>query len=302
MTDVAGRMDTQSLIVAPMRRGDVVSDVFIVDRRWQSQGLSYLDTLVLNTFCQLAAQIIEQNSLQRRAAHQATVQDWEDMAFYAAHECREPVNAIDLLLSPLQNKLRKKGLIELLFITREIKDNVNRAKTFINDFMGLVEPESLDAKPVRVDPLVRKVWRATGQSDKSVKFRLRCGSDLSVIGDETRLFACFAELFKNAIACFGTETDEKVIAVEANKPAAKLLPRGLDRARRFACIHVEDTGPGIPEVDRPRVFNPRFTKRKGGSGFGLVMVKRVVDAHGGKISVHAAAGSGTRFTIFLPLA
>lgn len=69
-----------------------------------------------------------------------------------------------------------------------------------------------------------------------------------------------------------------------------------------ALLEVEDDGPGIPAADLPHLFTPFFTTREGGTGLGLATVQRIVDAHGGAVSVESAAGRGTRFTVRLPSA
>jgi signal transduction histidine kinase len=68
-----------------------------------------------------------------------------------------------------------------------------------------------------------------------------------------------------------------------------------------ARIVVSDTGPGIPPDKLPRLFQPFFSSRPDGTGLGLATAKRIVEAHGGKITVASEPGKGTAFTIELPL-
>jgi signal transduction histidine kinase len=65
-------------------------------------------------------------------------------------------------------------------------------------------------------------------------------------------------------------------------------------------IQVRDTGPGIPEDIRHRLFEPFVSRRSGGSGLGLAIVQRAIEAHRGAIFVESAPGAGTTFTIYLP--
>ncbi|HWM87609.1 MAG TPA: ATP-binding protein [Kofleriaceae bacterium] len=65
-------------------------------------------------------------------------------------------------------------------------------------------------------------------------------------------------------------------------------------------IEVVDTGPGIPPADLPRLFSPGFTTKKSGSGIGLAVAERAVEAHHGRILIDSEVGRGTRVTVLLP--
>jgi two-component system sensor histidine kinase PilS (NtrC family) len=67
-----------------------------------------------------------------------------------------------------------------------------------------------------------------------------------------------------------------------------------------AILAVSDDGPGIQPGDLGRIFTPFFTSKAGGTGLGLAVVQRIVDAHGGSIEVDSAPGRGARFTVRLP--
>jgi signal transduction histidine kinase len=86
------------------------------------------------------------------------------------------------------------------------------------------------------------------------------------------------------------------------------MPRGgrlSVRIRRDAggvLLEVEDTGPGIPAEIRKRIFEPFFTTKATGTGLGLAVVKRIVDGHGGEISVSSGPGGGTIVQLRFPVA
>jgi len=65
-------------------------------------------------------------------------------------------------------------------------------------------------------------------------------------------------------------------------------------------LTVSDTGPGLSPEARARLFTPYFSTKTSGTGLGLAITRRVVEAHGGTISVEDAAGGGTRFSIVIP--
>jgi signal transduction histidine kinase len=69
----------------------------------------------------------------------------------------------------------------------------------------------------------------------------------------------------------------------------------------YACVSVEDTGEGIPEEVKNKLFTPLFTTKSKGQGFGLAVVKRLVEAQGGEITFESQIGKGTTFKVKLPL-
>jgi signal transduction histidine kinase len=73
------------------------------------------------------------------------------------------------------------------------------------------------------------------------------------------------------------------------------------REDNYACITVTDTGVGIEETAKPKVFTPMFTTKAKGQGLGLAVVKRLVEAQGGTIGFESEVGKGTKFYVKLPL-
>jgi signal transduction histidine kinase len=65
-------------------------------------------------------------------------------------------------------------------------------------------------------------------------------------------------------------------------------------------LEVSDTGPGLTEEQRTRLFTPYYTTKKGGTGLGLAIVQGIVSDHGGRIQVESVPGAGTTFTLVLP--
>ncbi|HEX30109.1 TPA: hypothetical protein ENG04_08520 [Candidatus Poribacteria bacterium] len=75
-----------------------------------------------------------------------------------------------------------------------------------------------------------------------------------------------------------------------------LLPPG-----ETVVVEISDTGPGIPDEVKERIFNPFFTTKDTGTGLGLAIVHRIVEAHGGTISVRDRKGGGATFVLKLPI-
>lgn len=89
-------------------------------------------------------------------------------------------------------------------------------------------------------------------------------------------------------------------AVQAMPDGGKLTVKGyIEKGNAY--LIVEDTGVGIPKEVQPKLFTPMMTTKAKGQGLGLAVVKRLVEALGGKISFESQEGKGTRFIIALPV-
>lgn len=93
-----------------------------------------------------------------------------------------------------------------------------------------------------------------------------------------------------------------VLNAQQAMPAGGLLELLVYHRGGSVCLDVIDTGRGMDQVVQRRIFDPFFSTRPGGSGLGLPMVRRVVEAHGGTIACQSEPGRGSRFTICLPAA
>ena len=119
---------------------------------------------------------------------------------------------------------------------------------------------------------------------------------LPVQGDPDLLHRALFNLLLNASQFAGSGGEVTVSAEDAD---GRSTPRGRGMGRAVR-LTVSDSGPGIESADLERIFDPFFTTRAGGSGLGLAVVHRAVDAHAGAIFVDRAPQGGAQFTIFLP--
>jgi len=130
-----------------------------------------------------------------------------------------------------------------------------------------------DPEPVALSDPVLAAWE-TVDGGKS----LDCGELPTVSGDENRLRALFENLFHNALQHGGEDVTVRVIHQD-------------DR------LVIEDDGPGIPDDQRDEIFDHGFTTNDDGTGFGLSIVREIVEAHGWQIRVEPSGGGGARFVI-----
>jgi signal transduction histidine kinase len=137
--------------------------------------------------------------------------------------------------------------------------------------------------------LAEVVAQASAAGAVAVELKIAAGlPDLR--GDRMLLREAVHNLVANAIeAC--TDAGGRV-TVSARSAAAGGAP--------VVEIEITDGGPGIPPGDLPRLFSPGFTTKKSGSGIGLAVAERAVEAHNGRIVIDSEVGRGTRVTVLLP--
>ena len=148
-------------------------------------------------------------------------------------------------------------------------------EAIVDDTLTLARQGDVIAEtaPISLTDLVGKCWATVDTEDASIKIT----DEVTFQGDSDRLQHVFENLFRNAVEHGGPAV---TVRVGANGE------RG---------IYVEDGGPGIPADKRETVFEPGHSSMRAGTGFGLTIVKRVVEAHGWDLFVTDSAGGGARF-------
>ena len=139
--------------------------------------------------------------------------------------------------------------------------------------------EVTDTKPVSLDKLVLSSWNNIDQQNAT----LQTETNAEILADEIRLGQVFENLFRNAIEHGG---DAVTISV--------------DRLENGTGFYVENDGDPIPENKQGQIFETGFTTNEQGTGFGLAIIKRIVEAHGWEIDLAGSQQNGVRFEITGP--
>ncbi|WP_418282281.1 ATP-binding protein [Halorubrum sp. DTA98] len=151
-----------------------------------------------------------------------------------------------------------------------------RMESLIEDLLTLAREGAAvtDREPVDLSTTVDACWENVETGDGTVS--VEC--DRTVLADESRLKQIFENLFRNAVEHGGNG-----VSVTIGE-----LPDGF---------YVEDDGPGIPDDDRDRVFEAGYSSSREGTGFGLSIIKRIVEAHDWNVRVIEGSAGGARFEI-----
>jgi signal transduction histidine kinase len=215
-----------------------------------------------------------------------------------AHEIKNPLASIRSACEQLSRSAftgdDEKTLTHL--VMRE-SDRLSRLLSEFLDFarVRVARRESLDVGQLAS----HAVGLAMAHPDRPDGVRVECVVDdgeFVVEGDDDLLHRALFNLLLNAIQA---SPDRGVVRLEVTSAAADQLDIGNTFASGGVAMSVSDDGAGIPDELRDRLFDPFFTTRPGGSGLGLAVVQRAIDAHRGLVFLDSGP-SGTRFTIVLP--
>jgi len=215
----------------------------------------------------------------------------------ASHELRTP-----LTILKGETQLALDGHLnpdEYRHVLRSRMEELERMARIVDDLLILSRADSqvaeLDFQIVDLSDLVIESCEQLRHCAEAGQLSLIVENvePIEVIGDSLRLRQMFRNTLENAIK----------YTPEGGEVRVQLRPEGDDRSR----LIITDTGIGIPAADLPRIFDRFYrvdkarSRERGGSGLGLSIVKWVVDAHSGTISIESEAGKGTLVTILLPL-
>lgn len=223
-----------------------------------------------------------QNRLRERLAELGA------MAASLAHEIRNPLAALELSTTLLRRRLDEGGPEAKLATT--IQEQIRRLSATVNHSLEFIRPLDLVMDPTNITDLINAALEEALPADtgKITIVRRFPPEPVVLAADPTRLRQAFVNLARNA--------------VEAMEKSGGVLAVDVQPLMDACWIRFSDTGPGIPDDIRDRIFAPFFSTKPKGSGLGLAWSRKVLDAHGGLLDVACKPGQGTVFSIRLPAA
>lgn len=216
-----------------------------------------------------------------------------------AHEIRNPLASIRSAVEQIaEGETASDGETLGRLVLRE-SDRLNRLLGEFNDFagVGVASRQRVELGDILDDAAA--VVRQHPDTPPEAVIELEIGeSPESLWGDPDLLHRTFTNLILNAVQVSRTVDTPRVrIAVDALRP--DLVPPEI-RLGAPVRVRVSDNGPGIEPEEMGRIFDPFYTRREGGSGLGLSIAHRAVQAHGGALLVSSELGEGATFAVILP--
>jgi signal transduction histidine kinase len=224
-----------------------------------------------------------------------------EMAAGIAHELKNPLAGIEVMAGLLRRQVPDSKDAQSLLA--DIISEAKLANAIVVEMLEFVRPIRLQVEhTLLTDVLHQAVTLAETKATRGdIVLTVNLPPDLpSIDGDQHQLCQVFTNLLTNA---FEAMDGRGAIDITASVRATEEDPAAVRDAHWSAptvVVDVADNGPGVPAHLTDRIFNPFFTTKPQGSGLGLAIVRKIVDAHDGRIDVSSSAETGTRFRITLP--
>jgi PAS domain S-box-containing protein len=208
-----------------------------------------------------------------------------------AHEVRGPLNGIAMGVQYLASRLS--GDEALSQSISKIQAECTRLSALMNDMLAWAKPVTPVVQPTELDGVLRRLLNRFSLKIEQRNVRLNYTVDPNtppVLADARLLDQVFVNLIDNALQAMPAGGHLSVTLGFTRRGPADILVQA----------RVADSGPGMTDEARRRVFDPYFTTKPDGTGLGLAICKRLVTIHHGAIGVESYAGTGTIFTVTLP--
>jgi PAS domain S-box-containing protein len=304
-THIVSRYGSKSLLALPLLVRDqpigcVVLDDVRAPRRWTDAEIQRA-SLIVNQVGVAVSNARLYEDLKKSYGELACAQEelvkrerlaaLGELAAVVAHEVRNPVAVIFNALSALRKILKLTGdAAMLLGIVGEEADRLNR---IVGDLLDFARPSEPALAPEPLDLVIRDTVEAAAHEPAATPVQIR--TEIQPDLPEVRLDARMVRRALLNVVVNGLQAMPRggVLTVAA--------ATDVSGGKRWARVDVQDTGPGVPPDVLGKIFQPFFTTKTTGTGLGLAVVKRIMEAHHGEVLVESRAGEGTKVSLLLPL-
>jgi PAS domain S-box-containing protein len=230
-----------------------------------------------------------------------------EMAAGVAHEIKNPLNAIQGFSQRLASKIDDPNLKKY---AETIVREVQRLDTTINDVLEYSRTAKPVKQPTDLHALLEETLQYVAEKMEKSNIKLERKYDPNfplVPMDYNKIKQVFLNMVLNAIHAmpqggtltFQTSVQQGLRDGDSSNPSDWVSHIFLNQ--KMAVVSIQDTGCGIPKENIPKLFHPFFTTKTTGTGLGLSICHKIVEAHGGTITVDSKEGLGTTFSIQFPL-
>jgi two-component system sensor histidine kinase DctS len=218
-----------------------------------------------------------------------------EVASTLAHELNQPLGALSSFANGLVNRLHSHSITldEVVPVVERMAKLSERAGNIIQRVNAFARRRELSRQMLDLSAFIKRVTAVSASAPGVTLLPLPDEGRLWVLADSLLLEHVVLNLVANAV--------DWAAKGQATEPQVRLW-LDMDHAQHTASFNVADSGPGVPEDDRERIFSAFFSTKDGGMGMGLAICRSIVEAHHGRIDVIRDPDlGGARFVIWLPL-
>ncbi len=218
---------------------------------------------------------------------------WKEVAQRVAHEIKNPLTPIQLSAERILKRLGKEGESHHRTIEEGANTIVQEAgtiKSLVDEFSNFARMPKIQLQAADITEIFNQAMAPFKGIYSEVKFRTDFSDNIPspLRMDPEYMRRVFINLFDNAIDAM-------------NKQGEILIHASYDKLQNHLRIEVADSGPGISEEDKEKLFLPYFSTKKKGTGLGLAIVNQIISEHNGTIHVEDNKPLGAKFVIHLPV-
>ncbi|RVU46839.1 hypothetical protein FRC91_14955 [Bradymonadales bacterium TMQ1] len=206
-----------------------------------------------------------------------------------AHEVRNPLNAIGLQMTLLERRLRSSEVDEGVYgqVLEAVRAELRRIQGLNSEILDFAKPVDIHTGPVDVAGMFYEIRRNHELTLEAggVQMDIEVEGDPVMICDRDRLMQVFINLMTNAVEAM---------------PDGGLMRVQVVQSESGLRVEFGDSGQGMSPAMKYRIFDLFYTSKASGTGIGLAIARKIVEAHGGSIDVLSRPGEGTTFTVYLP--
>jgi signal transduction histidine kinase len=217
----------------------------------------------------------------------------KNLAAGIAHEIKNPINTVGLIADYIQTNLSPddpEKRYEFYKLSENMKNELKRINRIVEGFLRLTKPEVYHFQKENINQIIEESISALEPEivKQGIKLSLNLNDELPLMEvDRDKLNQVFSNLIINAVEAMPRGGELKIVTENTKE----------NRIR----IEITDTGIGIPQEDKSKIFSPYYSTKKQGFGLGLSLIHSILQKHKAKINVKSAKGEGACFEILLPV-
>lgn len=241
----------------------------------------------------LRTNVIQLKDEQKRRVLAERDAVWKEVSVKAAHKLGNPIYQADNWIVVLEHHIDEEGQEYLI----KLRTIIEKAKAILEQFKYATKLYEVKPVPTDLRLLCESIVSCGSFNNIKIEVVTPLNEPITALIDQQRIEEVIDELIRNA----STKKGVNRLQINISKVASKDLPDFLEKDKKYVLMKIIDNGPGIQVADKEKVFLPFHTTNPHGTGLGLPIVRKIIEAHGGAIRESGVPNEGAVFEIYLPV-